>query len=185
MVMKHVAVRNPRQIARVALTCRLWSLLCLDRALWRFICEIAYTPAVHFSRPRARLFLLVSDMRDDPKGSEPTKAKALSEPENAKALDFLARAKFHGNFRTMYIYRPHVRCDGVYISTVRYHRPGLSESSFYQPVHSVTYYRYLRFFPNGRVYSLLTADEPPEVVRRLRALRSERPVARIRDLAAG
>ena len=45
---------------------------------------------------------------------------------------------------------------------------GLSESTFNQPVHLVTYYRYLRFFHDGTCLVRLAADEPALVVRALR-----------------
>lgn len=43
-----------------------------------------------------------------------------------------------------------------------------------QPVHFVTYFRYLRFFPDGTCLNLSTTDDPSTVVRRLnRSLRSK------------
>lgn len=41
-------------------------------------------------------------------------------------------------------------CAGVYISKTSYVREGEhSLDGFYKPYHTVTYYRYLRFFPDG------------------------------------
>lgn len=63
---------------------------------------------------------------------------------------------------------PRIRFTGIYISTVNYTRAGAT--SFYQnvswnsPIHIVTYYRYLRFYPDGTVVSLLDTTEPREVV---------------------
>ncbi|GES82728.1 F-box protein 9 [Rhizophagus clarus] len=72
----------------------------------------------------------------------------------------------HGNdWRRMYIERPRVRLDGVYISKCKYLRPGLAENTWIQPTHLVTYYRYLRFFSDGSCITLLTTKEPIQVVK--------------------
>ncbi|KAF8915987.1 hypothetical protein CPB85DRAFT_1290984 [Mucidula mucida] len=65
------------------------------------------------------------------------------------------------DFRRVYIEQPRVRMDGVYISVCRYVRAGLSENSWVNINHLITYHRYLRFFPNGQVISLRTNEEPP------------------------
>lgn len=63
---------------------------------------------------------------------------------------------------------PRIRYTGIYISTVNYTRPGGTSSysnvSWNSPIHIVTYYRYLRFYPDGTVISLLDTTEPREVV---------------------
>lgn len=67
-------------------------------------------------------------------------------------------------------HRPRIRFNGCYISTVNYVRPGatsVTQVSWNTPVHIVTYYRYLRFFRDGTVISLLTTTEPIDVVHHL------------------
>ncbi|EED23483.1 F-box protein (Pof7), putative [Talaromyces stipitatus ATCC 10500] len=63
---------------------------------------------------------------------------------------------------------PRIRFTGIYISTVNYTRPGGASSyanaAWTDPIHIVTYYRYLRFYPDGSVISLLTTTEPIDVV---------------------
>jgi F-box protein 9 len=63
---------------------------------------------------------------------------------------------------------PRIRFTGIYISTVNYSRPGATSSfqnvSWNSPIHIVTYYRYLRFYPDGSVVSLLTTTDPIDVV---------------------
>ena len=70
----------------------------------------------------------------------------------------------------MYINRPRLRFNGCYISKTTYVRPG--ENSFqdtnYQPWHLVTYFRYIRFFPEGLALLLTTADGPSLTVGHLR-----------------
>ncbi|CAB4417894.1 unnamed protein product [Rhizophagus irregularis] len=55
----------------------------------------------------------------------------------------------------MYIERPRVRLDGVYISKCKYLRPGLAENTWIQPIHLVTYYRYIRLFSDGSCYNII------------------------------
>ncbi|ORY95569.1 hypothetical protein BCR43DRAFT_525282 [Syncephalastrum racemosum] len=74
---------------------------------------------------------------------------------------------YSGQWNRMFIERPRVRYDGVYIATCHYLRPGTSENTWNQPVHLVTYYRYLRLFPDGTVLKYLSTDEPEHVVRLL------------------
>ncbi|EKM50500.1 uncharacterized protein PHACADRAFT_104974 [Phanerochaete carnosa HHB-10118-sp] len=67
--------------------------------------------------------------------------------------------KYMGDFRRVYIEHPRVRLDGVYIAVCHYIRDGLSENAWVNVSHLITYHRYLRFYPNGEVLSLLTNEE--------------------------
>ena len=49
----------------------------------------------------------------------------------------------------MFLQRPHMRFDGLYVSRNTYLRKGLTEWRYKNPVHLVTYFRYLRFLPDG------------------------------------
>ncbi|TFK39816.1 hypothetical protein BDQ12DRAFT_512503 [Crucibulum laeve] len=74
--------------------------------------------------------------------------------------------KHLSDFRRVYIEQPRVRFDGVYIAICHYVRPGLSENSWVNISHLITYHRYLRFLPNGQVLSLLANEEhsPQQVI---------------------
>lgn len=52
-------------------------------------------------------------------------------------------------WRNMFLDRPRVRQDGVYVSRNTYIRTGIPEWKVKNPVHLVCYYRYMRFLPNG------------------------------------
>lgn len=74
------------------------------------------------------------------------------------------------DWREIYHSHPRIRFTGVYISTVNYPRPGsasVTQVTWNSPVHIVTYYRYLRFFRDGTVISLLSTNEPIDVVHHL------------------
>ncbi|XP_047206775.1 F-box only protein 9 [Girardinichthys multiradiatus] len=73
------------------------------------------------------------------------------------------------SWREMFLQRPRVRFDGVYISKTSYIRQGEeSLDGFYRAWHHVEFYRYLRFFPDGCVLMLTTPEDPLSVVPRLR-----------------
>ncbi|XP_036405051.1 F-box only protein 9 isoform X4 [Megalops cyprinoides] len=79
------------------------------------------------------------------------------------------------SWREMFLERPRVRFDGVYISKTTYIRQGEeSLDGFYRAWHQVEYYRYLRFFPDGQVMMLTTPEDPLITVPRLRSRNSRR-----------
>uniref|UniRef100_A0AAY4DSA9 F-box only protein n=1 Tax=Denticeps clupeoides TaxID=299321 RepID=A0AAY4DSA9_9TELE len=74
------------------------------------------------------------------------------------------------SWREMFLEKPRVRFDGVYISKTSYIRQGEeSLDGFYRAWHQVEYYRYLRFFPDGQVMMLTTPEDPLSTVPRLRS----------------
>ncbi|KAL2739689.1 F-box only protein 9 [Vespula maculifrons] len=65
------------------------------------------------------------------------------------------------SWRDMYVQRPRLRYNGCYISKTSYIRHGENsfQDQFYKHWHLVEYFRYLRFFPEGRVLMLTSTDE--------------------------
>ncbi|KAK4556494.1 hypothetical protein LTR86_006638 [Recurvomyces mirabilis] len=99
----------------------------------------------------------------------------LPSPED-RALAFsdltthLLHSTYASSWRQLFRSRPRIRFNGCYISTVNYTRPGATNTNsltWGSPIHVVTYYRYLRFFRDGTVISLLTTTEPADVVHHL------------------
>jgi hypothetical protein len=66
--------------------------------------------------------------------------------------------------RLSYINSLRMRFDGVYIAKFTYFREGESLFSYTHPLHLITYYRYLRFFEDGTVLSLVTPSEPKRIL---------------------
>eukprot|EP01097_Dermamoeba_algensis_P009049 TRINITY_DN6239_c0_g1_i3.p1 TRINITY_DN6239_c0_g1~~TRINITY_DN6239_c0_g1_i3.p1 ORF type:complete len:256 (-),score=36.90 TRINITY_DN6239_c0_g1_i3:103-870(-) len=68
--------------------------------------------------------------------------------------------KYHGgNWRRFFLEKQLLRFDGTYVARTQYARPGVTEGVWCQPVHLVTYFRSIRFYPDGRVVSQLTSDK--------------------------
>ncbi|OCH87518.1 hypothetical protein OBBRIDRAFT_837296 [Obba rivulosa] len=97
-----------------------------------------------------------------------------------ESIDSLAQ-KYMADYRRLYIEHPRVRLDGVYIAVCHYIRNGLSENAWVNVSHLITYHRYLRFYPNGQVLSLLANEElsPHQVIPLLK------PTLRMKGLFIG
>ena len=59
-----------------------------------------------------------------------------------------------GSWRDLYLSRPHMRFDGVYVSRNTYLRTGLVEWRVKNPVHLVCYFRYYRQAHSRALYNL-------------------------------
>ncbi|KAF2291419.1 hypothetical protein GH714_023910 [Hevea brasiliensis] len=81
--------------------------------------------------------------------------------ENYKIL----QSKYESSWRKMWLLRPRVRTDGLYVSRNTYIRAGVREWSVTNPVHLVCYYRYIRFFPSGRFLYKTSSHTVKEVVK--------------------
>lgn len=75
----------------------------------------------------------------------------------------------YSDWRQMFLKRPRLNLDGVYIAKTTYAREGeRSLDNFYKPWHLVEFYRYLRFLPDGSALFLTSPDEPKLVVGKLK-----------------
>ncbi|KAJ8724604.1 hypothetical protein PYW08_016078 [Mythimna loreyi] len=80
------------------------------------------------------------------------------------------RASGYSSWRQMFVQRPRVQLNGVYISKTTYIRHGENsfQDQFYKPWYLIDYYRYLRFFSEGLVLMYTTAEEPATCVNHLK-----------------
>ncbi|KAI8341883.1 hypothetical protein BC941DRAFT_175453 [Chlamydoabsidia padenii] len=133
-ILCHLVLQSLGSVAQFALVCRSFFLLTRSATLWRAACESL------FSNP-AMTFMQAEQYQSS-----------------------IVHQSFEGQWLRMIKERPRIRYDGVYIATCQYVRPGASDTAWTRPVHLVTYYRYLRFFPDGRVLNFISNDEPIQVV---------------------
>lgn len=77
-------------------------------------------------------------------------------------------------WRDIFINRCRVKFDGCYISKITYQRLGENsfQDQFYRPVQIVEYFRLIRFFPNGDLFTMTSADELQVSVNKLKNKRS-------------
>ena len=72
------------------------------------------------------------------------------------------------SWRDVFLHEPRLKCNGVYIATCHYVQHGLNtENVWVNVLHKVEFFRFLRFFPNGRCISLLTSERPADMVHQL------------------
>ncbi|XP_050237599.1 F-box protein 7 [Mercurialis annua] len=81
--------------------------------------------------------------------------------ENYKIL----QSKYESSWRKMWLLRPRVRTDGLYVSRNTYIRTGVREWTVINPVHLVCYYRYMKFLPSGRFLYKTSSHTVKEVVK--------------------
>jgi F-box protein 9 len=147
-------------------------LVATEEQIWRRVCqdsEVGFG-AMHY---QFQLDVHGGPLEDDTFPSPPSESSDLAPPPMppiANLTSALLHNLYSSSWQQMFRSRPRIRFNGCYISTNNYIRQGQaapSQVTWSSPVHIVTYYRYLRFFRNGSVISLLTTAEPAEVVHHL------------------
>ncbi|XP_058088948.1 F-box protein 7 isoform X2 [Magnolia sinica] len=77
----------------------------------------------------------------------------------------IIQSVYGGSWRKMWLVRPRLRTDGLYVSRNTYIRAGVAEWKVTNPVHVVCYYRYIRFYPSGRFLYKNSSQKVKEVVK--------------------
>ncbi|ETS81912.1 hypothetical protein PFICI_06914 [Pestalotiopsis fici W106-1] len=174
-ILRDVAVLDVADFVRLSLVCKQFAyLVATENQVWRRVClgsEFGFGGMVyHWQRGIAweeldpQLELAEEDIFSMAELSQRRAEDAESTTHE------LYDAGVYPSWQRMFRQRPRIRFNGCYISTVNYIRTGLASSNhitWNSPVHIVTYYRYLRFFRDGTVISLLTTNEPVDVVHHL------------------
>ena len=171
-ILYRLAIADIASFARLSLVCKhLAHLVATEDRIWQRIClgpEYGFA-AMHYdwacSISGAALPLPTADF------AEPlSDLSTLTLQPTVSTLPTFPLNTTYPTYKSMFRSRPRLRFNGCYISTVNYIRPGSStpsQVSWNNPVHIVTYYRYLRFFRDGTCVSLLTTAEPFDVVHHL------------------
>ncbi|KAH8155152.1 uncharacterized protein LAJ45_00161 [Morchella importuna] len=180
-ILHTLATTDIASFARCAKVCKALSyVVSTEEAIWRDVCTSAFAKMAwdwRVSVDGTPLIRRVLGGENDDSLLPPTTTTTPAVPEvEAEEIeqeeeeqrpvpdDEAHLPKYGGSWRAMFQSRPRIRFNGVYISTCNYVRQGASQSGWNTPVHIVTYYRYLRFYDDGTVLSLLTSCEPSEVV---------------------
>lgn len=174
-IMTQSAVIDLASLSRLSQVCKRFAYLVMtDEQIWR---RIAQGPEYGFA---AMHYDYVCDLKGQPLDdySDLTfEAPDIEHPrprttnKTTPDIDFhLLTSQYRSSWRQMFRQRPRLRFNGCYISTVNYTRPGAASTdsrTWGTPIHIITYFRYLRFFRDGSVISLLTTTEPVDVVHHL------------------
>jgi len=175
-ILGYLAVSDVADYARLSLVCKcLAYLVRTEERIWRRICiesRFGFTCMTPEFLCTVKWMELPRTLDDEHNLATDIDALSLL-PDDSRTGTTASRSMVP-NLSTMYpTYlsnfksRPRIRFSGVYISTVNYVRAGASSGnslSWSLPVHLVTYYRYLRFYRDGTLISVLTSAEPHDVV---------------------
>ncbi|KAL9227972.1 hypothetical protein vseg_003601 [Gypsophila vaccaria] len=77
----------------------------------------------------------------------------------------LLHSKYESSWKKMWLLRPRVRTDGLYVSRNTYIHTGVAEWKVRNPVHLVCYYRYMRFFPSGKFLYKNSSEKVKDVAK--------------------
>jgi F-box protein 9 len=169
-ILRDVAVMDVGDFARSSQVCKTFAyIVATEESIWRLIClgkEVGFA-GMHYRW-----------QKDVTWGSLPTEDESdtvwmSDEAEFERHQEILLTTRtllpilYSSSWKNMFRHRPRIRFNGCYICTVNYIRSGQASTNqvtWNSPVHIVTYYRYLRFFRDGTVLSLVTVAEPADVV---------------------
>lgn len=175
-ILHDVATHDIAEFTRLSLVCRrLAYLVSSEQRIWRTTClgHLFGFAAMHHHFALDIDWASHDDRVEELHGGTIVSARDLRIRRAAES-NLVTRSLVPGSYPTwkaLFRHRPRVRFNGCYISTVNYVRTGQMSTNQATwggaPIHIVTYYRYLRFFRDGAVISLLTTSEPSEVVHHL------------------
>ncbi|KAL3488592.1 hypothetical protein BJX62DRAFT_239945 [Aspergillus germanicus] len=158
-ILRHVALADPAAFCRMALVCKRFAYhFSHEQHIWKRLCQGAKFgfKSMHYS--------FACDVHGNSEQSLEPVARYTPFPTDIPVQLPSPLSSWSEVFHTY----PRVRFTGIYISTVNYTRAGAASAystiSWNSPIHIVTYYRFLRFYPDGTVIYLLTTVEPVDVV---------------------
>lgn len=156
-ILRYVALMDPAAFCRISLVCkRLAYHFAHEQHIWKRLCQ---GPEFGFESMQ---YSFVCDLFGNPEYTLAPRYTPFPRGEPVQIPEPLS------SWSQVFQMFPRIRFTGVYISTVNYNRPGAASSyqnvSWNSPIHIVTYHRYLRFYPDGTVLSLLSTTRPLDVV---------------------
>ncbi|KAF4987786.1 hypothetical protein FDECE_15301, partial [Fusarium decemcellulare] len=177
-ILRDVAITDVGDFARLSRVCkRLAYLVATEQRIWRRIAlgsEVGFGAMLHRFEKGIEWDELPEEEQDD---LEIVDGIVISPAEIAQrrqeailSLTESLTPSVYPTWKALFRSRPRIRFNGCYISTVNYVRTGQASTNqitWGSPIHIVTYYRYLRFFRDGSLISLLTTAEPTDIVHHL------------------
>ncbi|RCK58741.1 F-box protein HRT3 [Candida viswanathii] len=136
-IMEILLHTSPVSWMNLSISCKKFAFLGLGQpTLWRQLAQLVYSKQVYDTSPNP-----YSD---------------------------LATIATNDSYKSILSKFPFVKFNGCYISVVNYYSEGGKaefSSSWSNPVRTITYYRYLRFYPDGTVLKVLSVLPPEQVVK--------------------
>jgi len=168
-ILYSLALIDVTSYVRLSQVCKsLAYLVAAEDSIWRGVCAATYSMQIWDWRCAVTGNPLNDEvLRPEPQAlGEDGLDDEVEDEKRHVPVNEVEVLRYNNSWQEMFRQRSRVRYNGIYISTCNYHRPGYSGASitWNTPVHIVTYYRYLRFYHDGTLLSLLTTHAPSDVV---------------------
>ncbi|CCH45726.1 F-box protein [Wickerhamomyces ciferrii] len=137
-IITYLIRKDPSSHVKLSYTCKRLNSLCFSSISYKTLSKLIY-PYQQYSSTSQQLNNITTDQE-------------------------LMVQNWDFNWELMLMDRPFIKYHGTYISKVSYISQGAADYSFYAPVKLVTYFRYLRFHPDGTVLKMTTTDEPTIII---------------------
>lgn len=151
-ILEILIVQEPEAWFKYSITCKRNSYLGFyDSNIWRQICRLIYSNQRYYENIQY-LQMVESNETDE----------TLPIPKDLTRI----LPQYDNSWKKLLFNRPFIKFLGCYISVINYYSEGRNpfSTSWNNPVRTITYYRYLRFYPDGTVLKVLTILEPTKVV---------------------
>ncbi|CAD1811375.1 hypothetical protein FOB58_003467 [Candida parapsilosis] len=139
---------TPESWFNMSITCKKMAHIGFGNSTYQYLCNLIYPKQVYEENEAYRSRLV-------PRGELPIPS------------DQLLILPHYKSWKNMLHERSFIKYGGCYISIVNYYSEGGKDEnslSWTNPVRTITYYRYLRFYPNGTVAKMLSVLPPDRVV---------------------
>lgn len=159
---------SPESWFSFSITCKRNAFLGLgSKNLWRKLCYLIYPHQAYYEN---KLYLQSTQTPGESSSS-------ASLPVPLDQLQILPQ--YNDSWKFMLHNRPFIKFLGCYISVINYYSEGGKAEfsmSWSNPVKTITYYRYLRFYPDGTCVKVLSILEPNKVIPRLLKYNTDRSI---------
>ncbi|KAF5563420.1 f-box [Fusarium phyllophilum] len=174
-ILRDVAIADVGDFARLSRVCkRLAYLVASEQRIWRRVAlgsEVGFSSQIYRFEKGIEWDDLPEEEQEVPEIQDgfvisPSELAQRRRDANIAFTESLIPSVYP-TWKQLLRSRPRIRFNGCYISTVNYVRTGqasTNQPTWGSPIHIVTYYRYLRFFRDGTLISLLSTAEPADVV---------------------
>ncbi|KAK6203505.1 uncharacterized protein RJT21DRAFT_119666 [Scheffersomyces amazonensis] len=154
-IMEILLLTSPESWFKFSITCKRNAYLGLGSSnIWRKLCYLVYSNQIYEENVLYLNARSVKTLDDD---------DSLPVPKDLVKI----LPQYNNSWKYMFHTRPFIKFLGCYISVVNYYGEGGKaefSSSWSNPVRTITYYRYIRFYPDGSCVKVLSAMEPSKVV---------------------
>ncbi|EGW30784.1 uncharacterized protein SPAPADRAFT_142902 [Spathaspora passalidarum NRRL Y-27907] len=160
-ILEYLVDDNVESWFKMSITCKKFAYLGFaSSSIWRNLCYHVYPKQVYHDEDEQIVYQFKND----------------------EVLALLPQ--YDNSWKKLLTCKPFVKFYGCYISIVNYYSEGgrkefSSTNLWSNPVKIITYYRYLRFYPNGDVIKVLSILPPTQVVSHLSRMNSSIPVTAV------